>query len=341
MTDASVLWFTPDKPEDISVGRRMIARHLRTEGFDVELRGTTPETVARSAPPAGSYDVLVGTTRAGAFAATALAKLHGLPLVIDHVDPIRQFETTHPRWLSAPVRVAENASFRLADHVLYVYEEEHERVERRADATKTALGLEYERFASPAPDAVERSREELAARGVDGPVAIYVGGLEPIYGIETLLDAVARLDAWTLVVLGTGSLEGRVERADRRREDVEYLGVVPHEAVPGYLRAADVGVSLVDDPHTLKVLEYAAAGLAVVQAAGRAEARFGDAVTYCQTMPEAVAAAIERADERGPSDELREFVRQFDWARIADTYASVLRRVAGAPERTAPHGTAD
>ncbi|WP_343773834.1 glycosyltransferase [Natronoarchaeum mannanilyticum] len=341
MTDASVIWFTPDKPEDISVGRRMIARHLRDEGFDVDLHGTTPGTVARCARSADSYDVLVGTTRAGAFAATVLAKVHGLPLVVDHVDPIRQFETTHPRWLSTPVRAAENASFRLADHLLYVYDEERERVERRADATKTALGLEYDRFASPEPDAVERARKELDARGVDGPVAIYVGGLEPIYGIETLLDAVARLEEWTLVVLGTGSLDEAVERADRRRDDVEHLGVVPHEAVPGYLRVADVGVSLVDDPHTLKVLEYAAAGIAVVQAAGRAEARFGDAVTYCQTTPEAVAAAIERADERGPSHEFREFVRQFDWARIAETYASVLRRVAGTPERTAPHGTAD
>ena len=337
----SVLWFTPDKPEQISVGRRMIARHLRTEGFEVDLRGTTPETVARSARSAASRDVLVGTTRAGAFAATALAKLHGLPLVVDHVDPIRQFETTHPRWLSAPVRVAENAAFRLADHVLYVYEEERERVERRSDATKTALGLEYDRFASPDPDAVERARDALDARGVDGPVAIYVGGLEPIYGIETLLDAVAKLEEWTLVVLGTGSLDEAVERADRRRDDVEHLGVVPHEAVPGYLRVADVGVSLVDDPHTLKVLEYAAAGLAVVQAAGRAEERFGDAVTYCQPTPDAVAAAIERAGERGPSDEFREFVRQFDWARIADTYASVLRDAAGATKPAAPHRTAD
>ncbi|PSP99056.1 glycosyl transferase family 1 [Halobacteriales archaeon QS_5_70_17] len=328
-----VLWLTPDKPADISVGRRRIAEHLERSGIEVTLRGTTPGTALRSLRECarGRYDAVVGTTRAGAFVGAA-ARLLGTPLVVDHVDPIRQFAGTHPRPLAATVRVAENAAFALADRVLYVYEEERPRVERYArGAIETDLGVAYDRFADPDPAAVERARERLAGAGVDldGRIAVYVGGLEPIYRVPELLAAMTHRPEWTLVVLGAGSLEDRVERAARERENVAFLGTVPHEDVPGYLAAADVGLSLVDDPHTLKVLEYAAAGLGVVQAAGRAEARFGDCVEYCDTRPRGIADAIQRAGDRGTSDAFRERIRQFDYGTVAGDYREALRAVVG------------
>jgi len=84
-----VLWLTPDKPEDVSVGRRRIAERLERDGFDVTLRGTTPRTALRSLREcaAGRYDAVVGTTRAGAFVAAA-AKLLGTPLVLRY-EPVR------------------------------------------------------------------------------------------------------------------------------------------------------------------------------------------------------------------------------------------------------------
>jgi len=333
---ADVLWFTPDKPDNISVGRRMIAEHLDDEGYDVTLRATTAGTARRSLSDAERYDALVGTTRAGAFAATTLARARNVPLVIDHVDPIRQFAETSPPGLSVPVRHAENAAFRLADHVLYVYEEEAERASRWAPTTKTALGLEYDRFVDPDEAAVDAARETLAERGVTDKVVLYVGGLEPIYHIAALLDAMDHLEGWTLAVLGTGSLSDEVRRRSDERDDVEYLGCVAHEAVPGYLHAADVGISLVDDPHTLKVLEYGAAGLPVVQRAGRAEERFGNMVTYCQPVEHNVARAIVEAYHRGPSDPLRSFVEQYRWSNVARTYADVFDDVLESSRETRP-----
>ncbi|GAA0450251.1 hypothetical protein MUK72_10560 [Halococcus dombrowskii] len=89
-----LLWLTPDKPANISVGRRRIADRLEADGFDVTLRGTTPRTVFQSFRERGEYDAVLGTTRSGAFAG-ALLKLRGTPFVVDHIDPIRQFADTH------------------------------------------------------------------------------------------------------------------------------------------------------------------------------------------------------------------------------------------------------
>lgn len=61
------------------------------------------------------------------------------------------------------------------------------------------------------------------------------------------------------------------------------------------MQIADVGISLVDDAKTLKVLEYGSAGLPVVQVEGAAESVFGDRVTFCSLDPVDVANAVELA----------------------------------------------
>lgn len=322
-----VLWLTPDKPEHISVGRQRIAERLEQRGYDVTLQGTTVGTVLTALKERGRYDVVIGTTRAGAIAGMLVAIIAGQPFVVDHVDPIRQFETTHPRWLSLPVRWLEQLAFSVAGHVLYVYNEEKSRICRFASSdsvTKTDLGVEYDRFAEPSAESVGAARSRLADPNTS--ILVYVGGLEPIYHISELLDAMRLLDDWTLVVLGTGSLESDVRIADDERSNVEYLGAVPHEEVPGYLSVADVGICLVDDPHTLKVLEYGAAGLSVVQLAGRAE-RFEGLVEFCDSTPEDIARAVRTAKGSGDTDDLRAFVKQFDVDVIADDYGRAIESV--------------
>lgn len=324
-----VLWLTPDKPDTISVGRQRIADCLRADGFRVTLRGTTSRTVLAALQETDDYDIIIGTTRAGAFAGSIL-KLLGTPFVVDHIDPIRQFAETNSWPLAFGVRLAENVAFRLADHVLYVYDEERPRIERYAHATtETELGVAFERFADPDPETLGNARERLATAGVetDDQTMIYVGGLEPIYHIEELLESMEHLDDWTLVVLGAGTMEGRVERAADEYENVVFLGSIDHEAVPGYLHAADIGISLVDDSHTLKILEYAAAELAVVGLRGRAEARFGEFVESCEPTPEGIARAVARAGGREESEAFRTAVKKYDYDRVADTYGKVLKAV--------------
>jgi glycosyltransferase involved in cell wall biosynthesis len=319
-----VLWLIPDKSEHISVGRQRIAERLEQRGYDVTLRGTTVETVHTALWERERYDVIIGTTRAGGIAGAFLALIAGQPFVVDHVDPIRQFETTHPCWLSVPVRWLEGIVFSVADHVLYVYAEEQSRICRFADSvTKTDLGVAYDRFAEPSTEIINAARSRLSAFDLNEHVLTYVGGLEPIYHISALLDAMRLLDDWTLVVLGTGSLEAAVQRAADEQPNVEYLGTVPHEEVPGYLHAVDVGVCLVDDPHTLKVLEYGAAGLPVVQLAGRA-ARLEGLVEFCEATPSDIARAVRTAE--GGNGDLRAFAEQFDFDAIADDYVRAIEK---------------
>ncbi|WP_336003199.1 glycosyltransferase [Halorientalis halophila] len=330
-----VLWLTPDKPENISVGRARIAAHLRERDVDVTLRAGSPATLWELVTGDADYDAVVGTTRAGAIVGAAASVARGIPLVVDHVDPIRQFAETNSWPLAAAVKQLEHLAFRRSAHTLYVYPEEADRVERFAPAaTRTDLGVEFERFAATDEQILDRARERLAEYDLRENLAVYVGGLEPIYHVRELVDAVGRLDDWSLLVLGSGSEADYVERA-AASGDVAFPGTVPHEDVSGYLHAADVGVSLVDDPNTLKVLEYGAAGLPTVQLAGRAESRLGDAVEYCEADPGSVAAAIERAHGR-ETESLREIAREYSWASIADDYFSVLERVAGAATGEAP-----
>jgi len=324
-----IRWFTPDKPDNISVGRERIAFHLRrNEGFDVDVVGTTPGTVRAATRERNRYDVIIGTTRAGAIAGTLIGQVTGKPVIVDHVDPIRQFRENNPLSLSIPVRIAENITFALAECVLYVYEEEHKRVSRYArQQMKTELGVDYCRFADPDPELIDSVRDQLAEHEFRENIAIYVGGLEPIYQIEQLLTAMSNLPDWSLIVLGEGSLRGVVEKADTEQENVHYLGLAPHETIPGYLHVADVGISLVDDPHTLKILEYGAAGLSVVQSSGLAEERFREKVEYADGDPDSIAAAIERAGEHENVEQLQSFISEFDWKQIAGDYAEALKSV--------------
>lgn len=316
-----VLWLRPDKPENVSVGRHRLAGILRDRGHEVTVRNATVgDAPSLLREPA---DVVVGTTRLGALIGAVRRLLAGTPLVVDHIDPIAQFRRTHGRVMTALVSRLETTSFRVADHVMVVYAEECERVARyNAAVTETRLGVEVDRFADPDAEIVDRAREAVAeAVGPDARTVVYVGGLEPAYNVRTLVDAMDHLAAWDLLVLGDGSQREVVESAG---ENVHYLGTVPHEAVPGYMHVADVGVSLVDDPNTLKVLEYGAAGLPVVSLAGDPEARFGEAVTYCSREPEDVARAVRTAAAAGSDDALFEIARRHSWASIADEYEAAL-----------------
>jgi len=327
-----IVWLRPNKPADISVGRHRLAEVLRDRGHDVKVKETTLARVGRTLTL--SADVVIGTTRLGAIVGASRKFLRGTPLVIDHIDPIAQFrENNHPV-IAWTVARAEEVAFRVADHVMVVYQEEMSRVMRYTESvTETYLGVEYELFANPGMDVVEHAREVISGRiRADAPRLVYVGGLEPIYNITTMLEAMNYLPDWELLVLGDGSKREQVASAEAA--NVHYLGTVDHELVPGFLHESTVGISLVDDPNTLKLLEYGAAGLPAVSVAGAAEARFEGLVEFAQLDAESVARAVERAAARGPIDQFQAYAKRFRWESIADQYERACLEAYGCAAST-------
>jgi glycosyltransferase involved in cell wall biosynthesis len=112
--------------------------------------------------------------------------------------------------------------------------------------------------------------------GLDGKLVIgFVGSLKRWHGLDVLADAFRRIasDARLhLLVLGNGPVAKQVdELALELPGRVTRVDAVPHRAVPEYLRAMDIAVapypaleSFYFSP--LKVLEYMAAGRAIIAA---------------------------------------------------------------------------
>jgi glycosyltransferase involved in cell wall biosynthesis len=72
-----------------------------------------------------------------------------------------------------------------------------------------------------------RLREPLQSAAVvrpDRPFFLYAGRLEPIKGLETLLDAFARRPSEDLVIAGDGGLARSLRRAARRLPNVHFTG---------------------------------------------------------------------------------------------------------------------
>jgi glycosyltransferase involved in cell wall biosynthesis len=323
-----ILWLRPKKPDNISVGRHCLASILRERGHEVEVKDTAFSDIISLDLSGFSPDVIIGVTRLGAFVGALEKKRHGIPLLVDHIDPIYQMKEREG-WLKYIVAAQmEKFAFKNADHVMVVYEEEIPRVRRyNEEITHTDLGVEYKVFADPETEAIEKARSKIAEVGwSEKNILIYVGGLETTYNISEMVESMEYLDdEWVLLILGDGSLREYVERVDEERQDVCYLGTVPHEMVPGFIHESDVGVSLVDDRNSLKILEYGAAGLPVVSAKGDPEQLFEGMVEFCEPEPEDVARAVPKAYTDGSSDKLHKLTKRHSWKRIASVYEEAIQ----------------
>jgi glycosyltransferase involved in cell wall biosynthesis len=111
-------------------------------------------------------------------------------------------------------------------------------------------------------------------------VCVFAGAFRAWHGARHLAAALARLHEagdrrFTAVFIGTGPERQAAEQASRGVPGVIFTGAVPHDRMPAYLAAADIGVAPFDPARhqplqlgfywsPLKVFEYMAAGLPVV-----------------------------------------------------------------------------
>jgi glycogen synthase len=178
---------------------------------------------------------------------------------------------------------------------------------------------------------------------------LYIGRLEPIKGVHTVVAAMQRLDSpVTLSILGAGdpdyaaALQATVVQA-RMDGRVRFLGAAPRSEVPQVLAQYDVLLfpSEWDEPFARSVLEAMAAGLAVV---GTTTGGTGEILIEGETgltfpAGDAVqlASQIQRlVDDPGLRQRLaqsaRQIVRQYyTLGRMVDELEAELQHVASMP----------
>jgi glycosyltransferase involved in cell wall biosynthesis len=289
----------------------------------------------------GNYDVIHAHSYHTplAFAATAAGRRHGIPVVLTPVyhgtghSPMRSL-------LHRPYRPFGARVVRGVRAVICLSEAERSLVTRDfGDSRRTVV----------IPPGVDLERIRNASRPPEsrGPIVLSVGRLESYKRVDSLVAAIAFLPPnHRIVVVGDGPERVRLETLARERgvaERVEFTGFIADAALDGWLRAADVIVSLsTAESFGLTLLEGAAGGARVVAsdiAAHREVAGYlpAGAVSLVQVAatPQKVAEEIVSAVARR-LDPAEVASAVPSWDRMADRVLRVYRRCTsrGGPQET-------
>jgi len=244
----------PDDP-DLGVFVAQLERALRERGNEVELAVLSSRSggkrryleLWRKVRAAGPHDVTWAhfLVPSGLVAAKA-----GGPLVVTaHGRDVRNIGAI-PGVAHLTARVVERASSVIAVSD-YLRRELEDKVPAARGKTEVVdSGVDLERFADGEP--VEQ---------LESPAFVHVGSLTARKNVVRLADAFARLGRGSLTFVGDGPLRGELEG----RERVRVVGRVPHDDVPGWLRAADVVCApALIEPFGQAILEAMACGRTVV-----------------------------------------------------------------------------
>lgn len=287
-----------------------------------------------------------------AFAAARRARR---PLVVTvHCSLCHTFAGTGPRGLLLERLggAIESAVCRRADAVIALTQRLAERLQ--------ADGIAAQRIhVIPSGVAAAVADADVPDRFADvgHPRIVYVGRLAPAKGVDTLVEAAARLrtPSASVLLVADGPARSSLERAIRRHrlgDRVRIAGFVPHRDIPAVLAHADVFClpSRYEELGTA-LLEAMQAGVPIVASdTGGIPAVVGSAARLVAPGdPAALAAALDALlADRQQAGRLaalaRERVRAWDWERLADRVLDVYRlalepsahRVAGPALEPAP-----
>jgi len=244
----------PEDP-DLGVFVAQMERALRERGNEVELAVLSSRSggkrryleLWRRVRAAGPHDV----TWAHFLVPSGLiaSKADGPLVVTAHGRDVRNVGAV-PGIARLTGRVVERASTVIAVSDYLRRELEDKLPAARGKTEVVDSGVDLERFGDGAP------AEEL-----ESPAFVHVGSLTERKNVVRLADAFAQLGRGSLTFVGDGPLRERLAG----RPGVRVVGRVPHDAVPGYLAAADVvcGPALIE-PFGQALLEALACGRNVV-----------------------------------------------------------------------------
>jgi glycosyltransferase involved in cell wall biosynthesis len=283
-----------------------------------------------------------------AFAAAPL-KLAGVPLLLDlHEDMPEFFRDRFAHAALQPllpaVAGAAKASAWVADELITVHEPLRElSIARGVPPEKISVVMN-----SADADLFDAGRYPRRPFMQDGELRlIHHSNLQRIYGLEVLVEAIARIGADLPIradVYGDGPYRAHLNAAVARTgtaDRVRLNGAVPIDELPSLIAAADVGVvPSLPEPYmqyslSTKLLEYAAMGIPIIASDLRTfRAHFdGRAIHYVAGGdPDALAQAIRTlaADPVGTARlgaEAHQQAAQYEWAAQAERYLAIVERL--------------
>ncbi|HTR33813.1 MAG TPA: glycosyltransferase [Gaiellaceae bacterium] len=312
----------PDDP-DLGVFVAQLERALRERGNEVELAVLSSRSggkrryleLWRKVRAAGPHDVTWAhfLVPSGLVAAKA-----GGPLVVTaHGRDVRNIGAI-PGVARLTARVVERASSVIAVSD-YLRRELEDKVPAARGKTEVVdSGVDLERFADGEP-----------AEQLESPAFVHVGSLTARKNVVRLADAFARLGRGSLTFVGDGPLRGELEG----RERVRVVGRVPHDDVPGWLRAADVVCApALIEPFGQAILEAMACGRTVVatRVGGPPEFVTPEAGVLVDPLDvDGLAAALETAAAMpSPNEAARAAAAGHDVRLQAERVEAILLRAA-------------
>ena len=183
-----------------------------------------------------------------------------------------------------------------ADEVIAVSEWERDqlRSDFGVEATVIPNGVVVDRFAGAA--AAQRDR----------PYLLTVGRLEEYKGVQHVIRAMTALPEYDLLIAGSGSYRGQLEQIARDEgvtAQVEFLGYVDDETLPGLYAGADVYVTMSEfEAYGMTVAEALAAGTPCVVrnvAALQDWTQNRGVIGVSTVSPESIRQAVRSTDRTG------------------------------------------
>ena len=220
-----------------------------------------------------------------------------------------------------------------------------------AEAAKIAiipLGVDLERFR---PGDKDRARAALGLK--DERIVLFVGRIEPLKGLDILINAAALLesdvDCSVLIVGGDEASRSQVKRLQdlARQRGIEhrvaFVGAVDHETLPLYYNAADVCVVPSHyESFGLVAVEAMASGVPVVASrVGGLAGTVKDGETgylIPWLCPEPFAERIELLLDNEPlrqnlGEAAREAVGRYRWEHVADAVLEMYESVTSGEKK--------
>jgi glycosyltransferase involved in cell wall biosynthesis len=208
-------------------------------------------------------------------------------------------------------------------------------------------GVETDLFAPADPAVAAGRRKELNAESRF--LVCYIGTMGMAHGLETLVEAAARLQSEDpnalFLLIGEGSEKERIKSVAQARglTNVQFLDQQPRENIPSFISASDVCLVLLKKTDVFKtviptkMLEFMSCARPVILGVeGLARQILEDAAAGLAIEPEnadALASAITQLDNnRDLAKALGEpgrayILEKFSRANTAQTYLTVLRDV--------------